>query len=150
MSTFDKAKMQVVLDTVTNHLFTQGKRSYGPSANNLDGCVYLAPDGSTCAVGCLLPIGVYTPSIEGQYAYGLADWPEVRDHLNGLMGLSKDAVFSKEDADASPSWTFLHRLQSAHNTWLSGKWADLAPELQRLATSAGLTFNDPATQGEVK
>lgn len=51
---------QQVFDTVVAHLRKQGKQA----VNNDSKCVLRAPDGSKCAVGCLIPDNQYDPSFE--------------------------------------------------------------------------------------
>jgi len=43
-------KAQDIFDTVVTHLYTQGRRAVLAGG----GCLYLAPDGTQCAVGALL------------------------------------------------------------------------------------------------
>lgn len=44
---------QEVFDAVAKHLLTQNKKSTA-NPNVLSGCLYRAPNGTACAVGCLL------------------------------------------------------------------------------------------------
>ena len=72
---------QEIFDTVARHLFTQGTRA-GKPVINLDGevhdfeCLYRAPDGKTCAVGCLIPDAAYRPSMEGSGAFTMRSMHE--------------------------------------------------------------------------
>lgn len=51
---------QAIFDTVTEHLFTQGRASIsGPN------CLYRGPDGTRCAAGILIPDEIYDKSMEG-------------------------------------------------------------------------------------
>jgi hypothetical protein len=54
-------RLQEIFDTVASHLFEQGKR-----ATDHDGrsCAYRGLDGTSCAVGCLIPDELYDTSIE--------------------------------------------------------------------------------------
>ena len=52
---------QEIFDTVLDHLREQGKASVGRSNE----CRYRGEDGTSCAVGCLLPDELYHPLIEG-------------------------------------------------------------------------------------
>src|SRR5690606_13777579 len=45
------------------HLIAQGRKSYGPDALH---CLYRAPDGCACPVGCLIPAELYGAELEGQ------------------------------------------------------------------------------------
>ena len=53
---------QEIFDTVVAHLRKQGCRS----AEN-GTCLYRGPDGTKCAAGCLIPVEMYTPNIEGAW-----------------------------------------------------------------------------------
>lgn len=59
---------QEVFDTVIRHLVNQRKAS----VNGYNGeCVYRGPDGTKCAVGCLIPDEVYNVGMEGKNVYDL-------------------------------------------------------------------------------
>lgn len=53
---------QEIFDKVATHLFTQGRR-----ATDADGerCMYRAPNGDSCAAGCLIPDEMYNSGMEG-------------------------------------------------------------------------------------
>lgn len=90
---------QDVFDTVAEHLIQQGKAAVYP--NKPDGfeyCRYRTPDGTMCAVGCLIPDSAYKLSIENKTAKSVA----VEEALPFL-------VASVADSD------FLHDLQLAHD-----------------------------------
>lgn len=54
---------QAVLEKVVAHLLAQ--RVPAVSATVFGGCRYRSPNGTKCAVGCLIPDELYTPEIEG-------------------------------------------------------------------------------------
>ena len=56
-------KLQAVYNKVKKHLLAQNKRSVLTSTPR--DCAYLAPDGSKCAVGCLIKKKYYNTEIEG-------------------------------------------------------------------------------------
>lgn len=58
---------QEIFETVSKHLFTQGKRSFGTLSDKVasEGCLYRGPDSTSCAVGCLIPDDVYVSGMEG-------------------------------------------------------------------------------------
>lgn len=56
---------QETFDKVAQHLLRQNARAMGPGAIGPQ-CVYRAPDGKKCAVGCLIPDDKYNPSMEGR------------------------------------------------------------------------------------
>jgi hypothetical protein len=51
-------KLQEIFDTVATHLLTQGRKAGRTTP------LYHAPDGLTCAVGCLITEKAYSPDIE--------------------------------------------------------------------------------------
>ena len=80
---------QEIFDKVAAHLLKQGR-----PAREEDCCRYRTTDGLSCAVGCLIPDELYSPSFEGSnaskvirelYARGRADWREHRDLLKELQ-----------------------------------------------------------------
>lgn len=58
---------QEIFDTVTVHLFTQGKR-----ATENETCMYRTPEGLKCAVGVLIPDDLYHPSMDKASGNGTA------------------------------------------------------------------------------
>jgi hypothetical protein len=68
LKTLKDHTLQEVFDQVATHLLTQGKQA-------LDGdrCLYRAPDGTKCAIGCLISDEEYKPEIEGHSIRDLAD-----------------------------------------------------------------------------
>lgn len=60
-------ELQQVFDKIVTHLRAQGKKAL----DEYGSCVYLAPDGCQCAVGCLIPHDLYNPKMEKTgIAYG--------------------------------------------------------------------------------
>ena len=53
---------QEIFDTVARHLFAQGTQAYDADVAR---CQYRGPDGTKCAVGCLIPDEAYDPEMEG-------------------------------------------------------------------------------------
>ncbi|MGQ7794436.1 hypothetical protein ACUN0C_18680 [Faunimonas sp. B44] len=51
---------QEAFDFVVRHLFKKGR----PAMNQEGDCLYRAPDGTKCAVGCLIPDHLYDRSLE--------------------------------------------------------------------------------------
>lgn len=51
---------QQIFDTVATHLFTQGHRAMSEDGTT---CLYRAPNGDTCAVGCLIQ-DYYIPEMD--------------------------------------------------------------------------------------
>lgn len=53
---------QEIFNRVARHLLTQGARAANPVTG---ACLYRAPDGKKCAVGCLIPDDKYRADFEG-------------------------------------------------------------------------------------
>lgn len=95
-----KLSMQDVFETVARHLYTQGK----PALDNSQ-CLYRGPDGTKCAVGCLIPDEVYVPQMDGGYRVRglLSHWSQLWDLF--------DDTESREDWEE-----FLSCLQTVHDS----------------------------------
>ena len=118
---------QEVFNKVLAHLRKQGHAAMDDEST----CVYRAPNGTSCAVGCLLPDNLYDPRIEGR---------------------SVDALVSTRASDFPATAAFLERfdidmltdLQMAHD----GRLADrgISAWEQRMAGIAkqyGLVYTPP-------
>lgn len=99
---------QDVFDTVARHLFTQGTRA-GCEVRNEYGevhdfeCLYRAPDGRSCAVGCLIPDAAYRPSMEGSSACTLTVM--FSDVLPPWMAASSELLLDLQALhDAEVNW----------------------------------------------
>lgn len=91
---------QEIFNKVAAHLLTQGR-----PAREEDRCRYRTTNGLSCAVGCLIPDELYSPSFEGEsarkvirelYARGRADWNEHQDLLEELQW-AHDENFTLKD-----------------------------------------------------
>lgn len=85
---------QQVFNKVADHLWTQGESSL----DSTDMCSYRGANGTSCAVGCLIPDDVYTRGMESQGVHSLVDWcetqgitlpAEIPEHINMLCELQK-------------------------------------------------------------
>ena len=100
---------QEIFDTVARHLFTQGERA-GLQHRGEDGevydfeCLYRAPGGKTCAVGCLIPDAAYRPSMEGSNPTALVSM--FSDVLPRWMAANEDMLLD---------------LQAVHDAWVNWK-----------------------------
>jgi hypothetical protein len=110
---------QEIFDKVAQHLLAQGR-----PARAGDTCRYRAPDGSKCAIGCLIEDDQYAPRMEGIRLKSLADRysGRLRNILNRTHGRRM----------------FLVRLQIVHDdckTALDGTFdpKDLHERLRRVA-----------------
>lgn len=63
----NQAEAQEIFNKVATHLLTQGKRSVASDGS----CMYRGPEGTKCAIGCLIEDDEYHPLLEGKGAYGL-------------------------------------------------------------------------------
>lgn len=97
---------QEIFDTVSTHLITQGH----PAKKSKNGkCVYRAPNGDMCAVGCLIK-DYYVPEMDKEHGDGTS--------MPSLL---------KRFGDILPSWmgdyfSLLQNLQDIHDNdhyWLS-------------------------------
>lgn len=53
--------LQEIFDQVATHLLDQGVAS----VDSVKGCLYRGPEGTKCALGCLIPDNYYTKEMEG-------------------------------------------------------------------------------------
>jgi len=105
-------ELQLIYDTVTNHLLTQKSRSIlGSGYGDTNICAYRGKDNLKCAVGILIPDEIYTPQMEGK---GLR---ELIDEFNSI-----DNLFPTQDEQS-----LLSMLQIIHDN--SSNWDEngLAP-----------------------
>ncbi len=101
---------------VTTHLITQGRRSWGllpdeataRTGEDSTGCLYRGPDGTMCAIGCLIPDRLYMPSLE---RLSLADLTTA-SQWNPVWGILVAAGIPREPEVAD----LLGRLQEIHDS----------------------------------
>lgn len=112
---------QAVYNHVRDHLLRQGEKSVGPDG---EACVYRGPNGTSCAVGCLIPESRYSSSLEGLTLEAIA---------------VQMAVFGKPATlRTSPHvgmFWLLYMLQKVHDQVSVPQWEQ---ELRRVALEAGL------------
>lgn len=118
---------QQVFDKVAAHLLAQGQTS---SKGNHPGgtCLYRGPNGTKCAVGCLIPDDMYEPTMEGK------SMPESGDFDMYLSTVGKVLVQIVEE-DTFP---LLAALQILHDTVIPKHW-DI--ELRKSAVKFNLKVN---------
>lgn len=69
---------QAKFDFVVAHMRRQGRRS----ANRKGDCLYRGPGGTACAIGCLIPDGLYRQRMEGLSALDLSErYPDLAPFL---------------------------------------------------------------------
>jgi hypothetical protein len=66
-----KLTAQEAFDTVARHLLDQGHAATTKDDEGFLICRYRAANGDRCAVGCLIPDGLYKPGFEGSSVKGL-------------------------------------------------------------------------------
>lgn len=113
---------QQIFDKVALHLLKQGKRAMSDWGNpNGLSCSYRGEDGTSCAVGCLIPDEHYVPAMEG--AGGVYNNRLVRDAL------------TRVGIDLMQSERLLSALQAMHDDARS-VWKE---DLRGIAFSFGLS-----------
>jgi hypothetical protein len=92
---------QQMFDRVWQHFVVEK----GPQSGTPMGCQYRARDGAKCALGLLIPDGLYLPEMEGRPAQGLIGrYPELARHL--MDGF---------DGDVDVLKAFTRALQQCHD-----------------------------------
>ena len=72
-----KMKMQAVYNKIKKHLLTQNKQAFGIGPFGVTACLYFAPDGCKCAIGCLIKKKYYNSDLEGHSV----TYPSIRNAL---------------------------------------------------------------------
>lgn len=83
---------QEIFDTVTTHLFTQGKRA-DVGKGSYTSCRYRTGEGLKCAVGCLIKDEFYSETYEGSGVYD-ADVVDAVSKSIGIQPGETEDVFS--------------------------------------------------------
>ncbi len=103
---------QEVFDKVVSHLRSQG----GPAVNEEGTCMYRAPGGKKCAVGCMIPDDVYSKNMECRLVSSIIDaysaLSDLQDHVVLLEELQEihDQVDPSEWEIAFEAMTASHGL----------------------------------------
>lgn len=118
LKTLKYATAQEVFDQVAEHLLTQKEQSLDPDKHN-DVCVYRAPKGLKCAVGCLIADDEYLEEWEG------AGWAIIGQNIAKDLDIDFDGEHEN----------LLIRLQSVHDNYEPQLWLN---KLQQLAKEEGL------------
>lgn len=96
---------QELFTRVVTHLRLQGKQSMTPDHVI---CAYRGADGTSCAVGCLIPDDQYSDAIEGNNIISLAYRDDCPQILKDLMGEGHKDL--------------LHELQAIHDDFRPTDW----------------------------
>ena len=116
--------LQDIYDTVARHLLTQGR----PATNVLTVCCFRAPDGTSCAIGCLIPNELYKPELELRWGpYALAD-----------IGLLPREEVEKQ---FSSRVLLLCKLQEVHDTAVEWKPEDVIKNWKKALSRVAKQFN---------
>jgi hypothetical protein len=105
---------QEIFNFVVKHLIEQGR----PSVDGRGNCVYRSPEGSMCAVGCLIPDEIYDESMESQSIYDLVtiqnrNFPDyIADQISILDRLQTCHDFASIEYDATDKTKYLQRLSN--------------------------------------
>ena len=109
----DRKKMQETFDKVARHLLKQNDQA---RARNSTTCMYRALDGKMCAVGCLIPDGVYRSIYEGNDVRGILEMGD--ESLGSALGVDiRDPHW--QDSEAC---TLLMALQAVHDGYPTTEW----------------------------
>jgi hypothetical protein len=103
--------MQEVFDKVATHLMTQGCRSVQGTAEvgRRSTCLYRGPNGTKCAVGCLISDEAYSPTLEEKPV----------EATNVLEALARSGL----DVFDSTLRRLLRELQTVHDSVPVANWA---------------------------
>lgn len=117
----EKQQMQEVFDRVAIHLLMQGKRS---KDRNGTWCAYRGPDGTACAVGCLIDDKHYQKRFEGVAINNPVLGPLMMQSVEVSLGMSlgdkeKHLLFALQivhDNEQTPAWGYhLSRVADSFN-----------------------------------
>lgn len=122
---------QEIFDTVLAHLREQGEAS----ADSSGVCQYRGPDGTSCAVGCLIPDEMYHPVIEG---LGAGDIMAGAASQEGDMVPVLTRIADHLGAEHLP---LLEELQAAHDLDLFNRGiTDWEGRMRSIAKHFGLAY----------
>jgi hypothetical protein len=104
---------QEIFDKVASHLLAQGAKAQGEDGK----CLYLAPSGAKCAIGCLIPPEAYKPEIEDKTLGFLLGTHCLSESLRLTFAQNYDLLRSLQYIhDHTPviSWSTHLRLTASH------------------------------------
>lgn len=124
---------QSLFDTICIHLCTQGKPAYHMVNGVPNGCAYRGTDGTSCAVGCLIPDELYTESIEGAGIHAVC-FHSVND-ANSIDYNIDVATLRKitDKLGLTEHSKFLASMQTAHDDWDVKEPDEFLASLKRVA-----------------
>lgn len=113
---------QQIFNKVATHLLTQNKRAVGPDG----GCQYRTHDGLRCAVGALIPDGMYDIGMEG----GVVELHHLRDEsvVDSMCESTRDLWEALRlggiDGDDDEVTSLLGDLQRVHDDYDPKAWRE--------------------------
>jgi hypothetical protein len=113
---------QEVFDYVSTFLLKQGVPSKDLTQKNQP-CLYRGPNGTKCAVGCLIPDELYDPVMESMPVVSFGKFPDVY----AMLGLGKHSRYS-----------LLAALQLSHD-WYFSSTDELKKRLRIVAIDKNLS-----------
>ena len=142
--------LQEIFDKVVVHLHKQNKQSKVGGNSVYTACMYRTPEGLSCAVGCLIPDGLYTARIEST-AVAVADTTGYVPYVEVTQLLVGAGVIPNSNEQSY--LRLLFELQRLHDgTYQYGFTPQFATELCKLAEKFDLSTEtlDSLTPYEVK
>jgi hypothetical protein len=101
---------QDAFNTVCEHLMKQGEKARDSGNTDWNNCVYRAPDGKKCAVGCLIPDDKYSDMMEGLSAWDLiGQYPWFCQEFGSMGDMLRDlqAIHDTQSVDSWPINLFI-------------------------------------------
>lgn len=104
---------QTIFTKVATHLLTQNKQALRTVSMGTT-CAYRGNDGTSCAIGCLIPDDKYDPLMEGSSI----------DRNPRVLGVLSDIGIDTADQalNTYSTYALLDSLQSIHDGYLSSSW----------------------------
>lgn len=136
--------LQEIFDTVVAHLRKQGRKSTTLVNQH---CVYRAPNGDKCAIGCLIRDEDYDRSIEGltvravrHYIGELLHWPsDLGKRRTKLLVALQNGVGELDNRKLE----LLRDLQRVHDVWDGTSMINLEAGLMHVAGVFNLDYHPP-------
>lgn len=107
--------IQEIFNKIVTHLREQNCKSYDP---NRASCMYRGPNGTKCAVGCLIPDEIYSREMEGRNFQFLVLATDLFDSIPWL----KDAKKTNSIEEVEDYLRLIQILQRVHDNIPVEKW----------------------------
>lgn len=118
---------QEIYNKVKAHLLKQGRRSQFAAEEGKSGeCAYRGPDGTMCAVGCLIPDEHFDVRLNSEWVGS-----HYAGHMlenAGVLTMGEYADYS-EDAEGGPTLRLLIALQEVHDQNDVKQWPEALAEV---------------------